>query len=37
LNFNKSGSLPFFPVFNFGFGGAHEEGKEDEESEISED
>ena len=37
LNFNRSGPLPFFPIFNFGFGGASEEGDEDEESEDSEE
>jgi hypothetical protein len=34
LNFNKSGPLPFFPIFNFGFSG---ESEEIEESEASKD
>ena len=34
LNFNKSGPLPFFPIFNFGFSG---ENEEIEESEASKD
>jgi hypothetical protein len=34
LNFNKSGPLPFFPIFNFGFSG---ESEEVDESEASED
>ena len=34
LNFNKSGPLPFFPIFNFGFSG---ESAEVEESDVGED
>jgi hypothetical protein len=33
LNFNRSGPLPFFPIFNFGFGGSDDGSDEDEESE----
>jgi hypothetical protein len=34
MNFNESGPLPFFPIFNFGFSG---ESEEIEESEASKD
>jgi len=33
LNFNRSGPLPFFPIFNFGFGESDDESDEDEGSE----
>ena len=33
LNFNRSGPLPFFPIFNFGFAGSDDESDEDEGSE----